>query len=395
MKISKKIKENKLFFVIFGLMMLSSAVYLFDKSFIGIISDEYYPLYVVNYDCGYSSRLFIGALFSLFFKERISITAITAVLLILYFIICFFISLFINSYLKENKYSTSLGLYMTLMVISPTFLALVSYLGTTDIFWLFLVLGSVFLAEKKYLRWLVPVFCVISLAIHEVFCITYLPLIVLILLYRFFQKSDKSGLIFLIVSILIIGAAAIYFAFIGDGTMKMTPDQFIDFATGRLDLEGTQFSDYYARSVFFWETPDLDGYSGFLGYLKYNMEKFVFGINGTFYKIATHIISVLLTATPFFFLMVRCAKQEKNLGRKFIFICSLLLILPTLTILFFSTDTERYCLHFILNMILFLSFLAKENDNTFTESCNWLAKKIETNKIACAALTVMAIIIIV
>ncbi len=391
MKILEKIKDNKIFFVVFGLITISSAIYIFEKGFSNIVDNCYYPLYVVNYDCGLSSRLLVGSVFSLFFKNTLSITVINTVLLILYFALCFCICLFINNYIKNSQYSKGIGIYITFAVMSPIFLALLQYLGTTDIFWLFIVLACIFVANKKFLRWLLPLLCIAGLAVHEVFLVTYLPMIALIIIYNFSKKSEAADIVFITACILSIGAAAVYFSFIGDETMKMTSDEFIKFATDRLDLKGTALDDYYARSIFFWDTPDVEEYIGFFGYLKYNLEKFVLGIGGSIYKIISHLISAFLTAVPFLILMFKCAKNEKNIEKKFVFICTLLLGVPTAVLLFFSTDTERYSLHFLLNIIFLMSYFTKEDDHQFTESCAWMQMKIKGNPITVIALILMTI----
>ncbi len=394
MKISEKIKENKLFFIIFGLMTISSVIYLSELELISLVDPFYPPLYVINYDCGFSSRLLVGAVFSLFFKESLDIVVLTRILLAIYFIMCFCISLFINNYLKNTEYTQGIGIYISLIVLSPVFLAFLKYLGTTDMFWIFLVLASLAVVNKKYLRWFVPVFCVISLAIHEIFAVTYLPLIAIAVLYQFIKQPKLNNFVFIASCALIVGAAAVYFIFIGDGTMKMTSDTMVEFASNRLDMHKGSISDYYLRSIFFWETDGVEAYSGLSGFLQYNYNTFIQSDNGSFSRILTRIVSDIITAVPFFYLIVKSARLEKNIGKKFIFICSAIAAVPSLAILFFSTDTERYSLHFILNIIFLILFFIKEKDFTFNESYKNFVEKVKTKKFLIPVLAVLAIKII-
>ncbi len=389
MKILNKIKENKIFFVVFGLFMISSVIYLSDVNLNALIDPFYPPLYVVNYNCGLSSRLFIGAVFSLFIDKKLDIIVLTKILLCFYFFICFLISLFTNSRLKNTEYEKGIGIYITFAAISPVFLSFLQYLGTTDMFWVLLVIASLFAVDKKYLRWLIPAFCVASLAIHEVFAATYLPLITITVLYQYIKNPNMNNLFFISVSALIVGAAAVYFIFIGDNTMKLTSDEFVSYAANRLDMHGLTLSDYYIRSVFFWETPEAEAYSGFIGFLKYNFENFILGVDGSFYKIFVQIISTLFTAIPFFILTVNAYRQEKIRGKKFIFFCTALIALPTVILVLFSTDTERYAMHFILNVIFALLFFVKERDTSFNAAYNRFVDKINSHKISAAVIGVM------
>lgn len=383
MKILNKIKENKIFFVTFGALMYVSFAYLVQKENIHYIDNYYYPLYVINYDCGFSSRLFIGAIYSLFFGEKLSIDALLHSLLIIYTVVCFLFSLTVNNYLKRTNYK-AIGIYTLFMVASPAALAFLRYLGTLDLFLMFFVLGSLYFVNKKGLRWLVPVFCVVSLCLYDLFATTYLPLMAIAVFYQFVKKPNVSNFIYIAVCAVVVGFATVYFLILGDSTMKMTSEQMVEFARGRLEAPANNFDEYYLRSVFFWETPQVENYHGFLGYIKYNFEHYIHGDRSAVKMLCFFIVSNLLTSIPFVYLIAKALKKAETPLKKFIYFCSFAPILCMLINLLLSTDPDRFSLHFLLSVIFTLLFFVSENDTAFSEAYNDGRITLKKNKTLCA-----------
>lgn len=385
MKVLEKIKENKIFFVTFILLAVTCVSFLTEKNWVNLMDNFYYPLYVVNYDCGYSSRLLVGAVFSLFFKDTLNVDVLSNVMLAVYGVMCFCMSLFINNYLKKTNFE-AIGIYAVFMVLSPAFLSFLRYFGIVDSFWIFFVLGSLWSVDKKGWRWLVPVFCIIALAIHEVFATTYLPVVAIAVLYQFIKKPDISNFVYIAVCALVVSAASIYFLIIGDGTMKMTSDEMVEFARNRLDEKGSMFDDFYLRSVFFWEVPEVEKYEGFLGYLQYNFEIYTTRDNSAIKSILYFIISNILSLIPFLYLVIKSFTKEKNPAKKFCFFCCLIPIPLSVIQLLLSTDTERFSMHLLYVTLFLLLFLIKEKDNTFCEAYEDAKIKLHDSKASLALL---------
>ena len=379
MNASKWIKDNKIFFITFGMMMLVSFMYLVQKDIIHYIDNYYYPLYVINYDCGFCSRLLVGSVFSLFFGDTLGTVNLIRILICVYIFSCLILSIFINNCLKNTKYDT-IGVYAFFIVISPVMLAILRFLGTLDLFWFAFVLSSLCLVDKKGWRWLVPVFCVISLAIYELFATTYLPVMAIAVFYQFVKKANVSNFIYIAVCALVVGAATFYFLIAGDSTMKMTSDQMVEFARGRLDAQGNTFDEFYLRSAFFWELPEVEKYSGFSGYIKYNFDMFTAGDASAIKNNIYFIISNTLSAVPFFCLVISALKKSKKPLEKFTFFCCLSTFVFMIINLLLSTDTDRFSLHFLLASLMILLFFIKEKDSVFSECHDEIIAKIGKNK---------------
>ncbi len=379
MKVLEKIKENKIFFVIFGVLVGSSLLYIVDKNFENLMRSYYASLYVVNFGCGFSSRLLIGSIFSLFFKDRLSISTITTILLIIYFVMCFCLSLFVNNRLKKTAYDKTAGTYILFLALCPVFMGFLQYFGTTDVFWIFLVIASFLVVDKKYLRWLVPVFCVVALAIHEFFAVAYLPAIAFAVFYQYAKKPNISGLIYIIFCALLCGAAAVYFLIFSKGTITMTSDEMLKYVLNRIDLQGRGYSDFYVLGTFFWENTDksLVYEQNLLGYIKYGFDVIT---NGSLKTILLYIVSNVLSTIPFIYVILKSIKNEKNALKKFSFIIPVLILFISNFLLFMSTDIDRFSQHFLINIIFILLFLIKEKDITFEESYNGLLEKVNSNK---------------
>ena len=363
MKIAEKIKENKIFFTTFILLMVTGLTFILQRDVRGLVDNYYYPLYVINYDCGYSSRLLVGAVFSLFFKDTLDISILTGVLLSVYLAFCFCLSLFVNKHLKKTDFE-AVGVYVAFMTVSPAFVSLLNYFGIVDIFWFFCVMGALCVVSKKGWRWLVPIFCAVGLAIHEVFLTTYLPVIAIAVLYQFIKKPKASSFVFVAVCAVIVGAASVYFLILGDGTMKMNSAEMIQFARDRLDINGKNFDEFYLKSVFFWETPGINGDEGFFEYLRYNFN-ILNSDHSRMQSVAFFALSNLLTLSPFVYLAVRAFGKEKNYGKRFVYLCSLMIFPLFIFQFLFSTDTERFAMHWLLSVLFLLLFFIREKDEAF------------------------------
>lgn len=392
MKTLKAIKENRIFFITFGVLVFVSLAYLLQKESIHYIDDFYYPLYVVNYNCGLSSRLLVGSVFSLFIRDTLSVNALINILLTAYFTVCFLFSLLVNNFLKKTKFE-SIGIYALLMTVAPVFLSFVRYLGIIDIFWLFFVFGSVTAVSRKGWRWLVPVFCVISLAIHEVFAITYLPIIAVMIFYQFAKKTDVHSFIYLAVCAVVIGAAGLYFIVIGDTTMTMTSDELVAFARDRLDEQGRNFDDYYVRSTLYWETAGVEAYSGFLGYIKYNFNRYVLGFNGL-QSVLYFLFSDIILCVPYIYLILKSFSKAKKPLLKIAFLCSVAIIPISLFNLFMSADTERFSIHLLLSVLMMTLFLVREQESSFSNSYDDALLKIRENTTASIVIGFSAVMIV-
>ena len=385
MKLAERIKENKIFFLTLILSVSVSAFYLLQKDLPQMMDNFYYPLYVVNYDCGLSSRLLVGSVFSLFSDGALSSVTLIRVMLCIHFLMCLVLSLFINSYLKKTSFE-ALGIYAAFMVVSPVFLSFLTYLGILDVFWIFCTIGAVTAVSKRGWRWLVPVFCLVGLAVHEVFATTYLPVIAIAVLYQFIKKPSVSGFAFISFCALCVGAAAVYFLFIGDGTMTMTSDEMVSFARNRLDSDAKSFDEYYLRSVFFWETPEVEAYDGFFGYLRYNFKKFNFNDSSALREIMFYTLINMLSAVPFVAVIFSAFRKAERPAEKFIFFCALMPVPLSILHTLFSSDTERFSAHLLLVMLTLLLFFSKENSTAFSQAYSCVEKKIRDNKIILAIL---------
>lgn len=390
MKALKWIKENKIFFVTFGILMLVSAEYLAQKDVVEYMDNYYFPLYVINYDCGFSSRLLVGSIFSLFFGETLNAATIVRLVLCIYVIVCFLLSMFINNYLKNTKYEY-IAVYSVFLTIVPSMVAFLRYLGTLDLFLMGLLFASLLFVDKKGLRWLTPILCAVCFAIYELFATTYLPVMAVAVFYQFAKEKSIANFVYIAASALIVGTAAIYFLFIGDHTLTMTSDQMVEFARGRLDSVGSGFSDLYLRSVFFWEAPGTDEYSGFLGYIQYNFNVFTMTSSSAIKENIFFFISNTLVAVPYLYLIGKAFKKAEKPIMKFIFFCCFSTFPFMFINLLLSTDTDRFSMHFILSSLLLILFFIKERNSAISTAYDEIIQKIDKNKALFAIMGLSAI----
>lgn len=389
MQFIKNLKVNKAFFLVLILLCITGLSFLFRRDFFNMMDNQYYPLYVINYNCGYSSRLLVGTVFSLLFKDTLNVDVLSCIMLGVYFLFCFCLSVFINNYLRKTDFD-AIGIYAVFMILSPAFTSLLNYFGIVDIFWFFCVMGALAVVNKKGWRWLVPVFCIIGLAVHEVFLTTYLPVIAIAVLYQFVKKSCASSFIFVAVCTVVVGFASVYFLILGDGTMKMTADEMVSYAQGRLDEKGKGFNDFYLRSAFFWDVSKWNGAgnegynNNFIGYLQYSFDEYIKNNISQLKSIAFFALSDLLISIPFVYLFFKSFCSERNLLKKVIYLFALVPVPLLLFQLFVSSDTERFSMHWLIVMLFMLLFFVGENAESFRKSYEETKLKIADNKIPLA-----------
>lgn len=391
LKILEKAKENKLFFITFIVMMVNSVVTVYDTGLNNLMQSYYASLYVVNYSCGYSSRLLVGSVFSLFFKDKLSYETIVTVLLIVYFLLCLSFSLFINKYLKLTKYE-HLKIYIIFMTATPFITGILDFLGVVDIFWPFIMMFCLWAIDKKGVRWLVPFVCVIGIAIHEYFTVTYMVPCAIMIYHQFAKKPNTANLIYVVFSAIVLSAASYYFLFIGSETMKMSLDELIVYINGRANLGNSVIDEFYIKDVFFWRSKSSlifeNTTSTYLDYIKYIPTYLTANNTFNLMSVVYFFLSLCIIFSPVVYILAKTFKAEKSPFKKLTWLLSFTPFLLGLFCQVISTDDTRFMFHYIVITTVFIFFMFKENDEAFITSYYTLTKKIENPFAAVSAVLV-------
>lgn len=311
------------------------------------MNDMMATLYLFSYqDMGFNSRFFIGSVFRLFFKY---ISAET-----LYFSICFIITCFnalvafsLGSFIRDTRKDRRpiLGIWVILFLANPFSLSfLYDYwnFGYLDLYLVGLTFIMILCIKFKKMIWLLPILCLIAMAIHTAWIFLYMPVVIIILFYECYKSNFKvSSIILLVSTVVILVTSLMYFQFFTPDLDFKSTEDVIGFLSERTNLKLS--FDYIMANYFlptFTVLPDalfiIKSWA-----LPYTINVFV---------ITTPIILVFLN-----FWLRTFKKAENNHIKRIVLLC---IIAPVVTLPMFAfMDWDRWiCAIFIVQFLLFFYF---------------------------------------
>ncbi len=344
------------------------------------VSEITYAYHVVDYSFGIRSNILPGAIFYGIFGEHASQKNATAYETLLMLAFFFGMAILLEKVLLnfEKQYRIK-GFLLILFFLSGafTFASFTDELGMLDAYWLYFSLVFFYILENKFLRWLIPVLFVLSLAVHFSSVLNYLILFSIVLLYRISDESEKMiryiySIIF-VLSMVITVLVFIYFLLVQSKEAVITYEQFHE----TMESRGNHYFVYYDYE-FFNRYGDTDVVpvavfsikSPVLKLVKMIIAKSVF----TFKSYASETEkSVLRLALTFFILSPITAFFYKHLfaffkecqSNKLKHFCLFLIMVqfPFTSVLgcMFSPDIVRWFTHaFLIQFVLFLYLLHRE-----------------------------------
>lgn len=147
--------------------------------------------YLITYEFGLISRGLIGSLFSLF-TNRLTIQAIYISAIISFLLLVYFISVLLARAIRMSEPTTKDAtiIFTILFLASPlsvTYL-LGFHFARFDIYWIIITLVALTLLKRSTFRWLVPFFCATAILIHPGYMFTYMPGLVIPMLYEVYKN---------------------------------------------------------------------------------------------------------------------------------------------------------------------------------------------------------------
>lgn len=385
--VKEKLNRNRLFFLAFAALAIQTAIYMTTTDIADLIQPYYYPMYAIDFSVGVCSRALIGSVISLF-ADKIDVYALNVALLAVHIVGIFLICLFLNSCYKINK-SDFLFVFCVVLLFSVN-KTLLDYMGIMDIYWILGAAACILIVNRKYLRWLIPLICTLCFAAHNAFVLTYMPVVLLAVLYVCVKNPTKSNAAFLAFCVLTVGAAAVYFVFIGDGTVRLTEQELVEYLNRKLPAKSEDEYWYILYSLY-GTVPDKPQVQGFGNYISFMLEftrDSLSDNNSFFYRM---IVLCLAGAVPFYMLIVKMIKKSSGVFEKITLALTFLFIPLNLLATLLSTDTERFVSSFLLVMMMFVMLLIRNRDAAFSESLGELKQLAAKHKVPVAAAAIIVI----
>ncbi len=353
---------------------------------LGAVKDIFVPFYLPDYTLGFCSRMLLGSIIYIFNKTP-SEAFIHKLALTVYILTIIAASFVLGRLIKKNsgKRQKIIFSIVLLFITGPfTFVVFSLLLGMFDIYWLIFCVLSLFLLNKKYLRFFIPILCFMGIAINFGYILTFIPVVFIAMLYDLFNsEKNKIGAIFnFIITSISTGLSSLYFVFFGKSSLKVTQTEFNNYIIGKLgpSYNKENFFFHYYDYYFFenYNNQKLE-YSSPFEYITDTI-KYIFSLIDDPYFYVRIFFVFLLISFAFVFLWFVFYKNTDKKQNKFIIILMMLLPLIFFIMSLFSTDILRWASAVIFSEFIMILFFIYRKDNAFEKSIDNLLIKYENNK---------------
>ena len=354
-----------------------------------------YAFHIVDFSMGFCSRILPGAIYRLLTGGIYTQTAVyiyEAILISVFFIFLavFFEKLIISSPVENRPIMAFL---LFLFAAGPfSFSLFIRQLGMLDVYWVYFSSIILFFISKKKLVWFAAPFFFALIMVHYGAILTYIPAILLVMLYLSYHSEDKKTgkryfFVFL-TSLTISVVSCLYFVFFERSNLTYSMDDFMKILYSRHAGGG---SEAYYDFIFYREFADKEFMRDFAASTGYD----VFGgvdvgnshgitsvlhliwqqlsglkVLNVIYNIRSNIPSIVLSVPLLFLLfgfLIFMVKKQDNVPGKLFFVGSGLLSIASLMGgIMMSTDINRWITHAFFGMFMFiLCVLRHEKETAF------------------------------
>ena len=320
--------------------------------------------YLITYEFGLIPRAFIGSVLSLF-TNKITYHVVYVVAIIFFIILISQISLLLGSSIRrsESDVKPSVKIFTLLFLASPlsvTYL-LGGYFARLDMYWIIITLIALVFLKNRILRWTIPLLSAIAIMIHQAYIVTYMPALVIPMLYEIYKSkySKKS------IAVFSLSCFSMIFIFL-----------FLLFAQKNIPfVNAADFVKHISKNVGF--TPDIH-----MIYAEYYCPISEWTIHVVL-PILSYIalpvgLTLLVFSIPliiiFGYIWKQSFKDTKNKFMKFVFL--LCAAAPSVFVLaaFFGTDWDRWWAAVINNQFIIIFYFIVSKEKAVTDSVQKVGK---------------------
>lgn len=215
------------------------------------------PYFLSYQDFGFNSRLFVGSIIKLF-SEYISSSAIYYCIVIVIIGMNALVAATLGKVLRRSPADglDSMKIFLFLFLSSPFSLSFLFYgenFGRFDTYLVIITVVMMLIVRRKYLRWLVPLLCVIAVAIYQGYIMLYMPVIAIILVYECYKnKFALSSLLLCGSSFVLVNALSIYCQYFTPRFDFKDAEAVVEYLAHRTDFKLSEimiFTEYFINVV--------------------------------------------------------------------------------------------------------------------------------------------------
>ena len=369
-----------------------------------------YTFYLLDYSFGFCSRFLPGALYHLFFKE-VYISQLNVFLTLLLLLVILGISLFFAKLvcLQKQKENRVRVVFLCLFFLSGAgILTLLGIeIGIYETFWVFFALLFLLVVSKKHLKYVIPVFFVLSVLIYYTAMISIVVFFCLVLLYEALQqegKERKCYYVLLLLSLVLAFGLSLYLGLFEKNNLRYTMEEFNNALEQRNHADGMELNLHYFNNSFYQSTPreevqqflnELDPYSMIrnsklphalaqaIVYVYVYFRMWIFWVARDTVRFVSTFAICALAALPlmihFYSYWKQCFKAAQQRSQKLLYSLIMLQYPFSMVFCFLSTDITRWMTHaFAVQFALYLYVAHKNGElaklkESFLFRANWRA----------------------
>ncbi|MBE6756043.1 MAG: hypothetical protein E7555_06260 [Ruminococcaceae bacterium] len=332
-------------------------------------AQDYYLIhYLYTYDHGYISRGLVGEVIS-WFADTVSDDLTRWVMTGFSVLLMLGMSLCVGKAICNVRFDKE-RLPIVLFVVVMIFMIPMPYkfyymdMKLDKLVWA-LTLFSVYIADTKIGKWIVPFICTLATMVSPVFIFTNMILITIILLQEFYSNgfSAKNGII----------CGITYMSIIAVAIFAVVSEKWVGFESA------TEMADYYfARYAGEIDESTRESFNLWLVDYFLPFNEILSTVSNSFFKYwgmgTRTFLNIIFAIIPIYVLLgifwKKTIKTEKNKFQKFIyFLCA---ISPVITIPLLVTSWElgRFLLNNILAQAGLVVYFVVKNQPAIVKTCN-------------------------
>lgn len=317
-----------------------------------------YLFYIVNYrTAGFVPRALLGSVVSVFFRF-ITIRIFYAVALVMTLALITAASVLVNRAFRnisEGRTALFLILCTFLFLSNGNYYIFDAYhFGIYDIYFILFTLATVCFAKNKILRWLVPVNCLICMAIYEGYIFAFMAAVGIVLLHNCFKEKTVSSWAVLILTCILCVSAFVYFyvLFRTDYWNMLNYGSYGELTEALRQHTNMEISDLGSEVYYYDSSMTLftDG--------RWNVKEVIESTRPVRQEcLPTALIFCALTLSVW----MHALKNEKDKRFKAVWLLCSLAPLTSLPFLVFS-EQMKYISYFVFTQMILIMYFSKEKN---------------------------------
>jgi hypothetical protein len=356
-------------------------IYAFKHDFYS--GDVYNIVHIYDYRIGFTPRMFIGSLMTLFTDYK-SIAFIN-----MFFNIFCILSIFLFSFAAgrvirkaDDKVKNTAMIFVLLFLAVPySRTVLYPRLVSIDRFLVVFTLLALIAISKKGFKWILPVLIFMSLATYQGYAFTYMPVIAILLIYEIYRnKNSRQSIALLAVCFTTMAVFSAYFFLYKGITSFQNVEDLVAYASNKTDIRNSvgEFDIKLVLNNFFFVKPnDL--------FWKITVPR----LDWSYFKYEIRGIIYLLPLLIIFFLIWKNAiKNSLNKFDKFIYIMCMLAPLARMPMYILSTNLVRGRISVVVVQFFLVFYFLYVGDSVVSASAKKIGDILTKNYLLLAALVV-------